>query len=206
VKQNILLQILYNNLDHLGFLQLLHHFLCLQCHSIHVRTVYLFTKTNHSILHILAHLPPPPFNAPSAFFPIPPSPSNSSSGFIPPPFLPPPPTAAFPLPSPELLSKMLQTPPPPLPVPAPVNTPSPTITNTNIKNEDLYDPLQAEDDEDEEEDTEQKTTPIQKPINRIFNIKKEHTIKIEPSMFLNNLIIKNLCIFFRPISIQKYKL
>jgi hypothetical protein len=126
--------------------------------------------------------PPPPFNTQSAFFPPPSSltTTNNSSGFIPSPFLPPPPTS-FPLPPPDLLSKMLQTPPPPLPVPAPVNNSPPrTTTNPNINNEDLYDPLKAEDDDDEEE-TELKTSPIIKPINRLFNIKKEYTIKIEPN-------------------------
>jgi hypothetical protein len=74
---------------------------------------------------------------------------------------------------------MLQTPPPPLPVPAPVNNSSATINNNNINNEDLYDPLKAED--EDEEDSEQQSSPIQKTSNRIFNIKKEYTIKIEPS-------------------------
>lgn len=72
---------------------------------------------------------------------------------------------------------MLQTPPPPLPVPAPLNTTSTTQNNPNINNDDLYDPLQAED----EEDSEQSKSPIQKPTNLTFNIKKEYTIKIEPS-------------------------
>ncbi|CAF4785564.1 unnamed protein product, partial [Rotaria magnacalcarata] len=74
---------------------------------------------------------------------------------------------------------MLQTPPPPLPVPAPINNPSTTTTaNNNINNADLYDPLKAED--EDEEDNEQKKTPAQKPASRTFNIKKEYTIKIEP--------------------------
>ena len=75
---------------------------------------------------------------------------------------------------------MLQTPPPPLPVPAPVNNSSTTINNNNnINNEDLYDPLKVED--EDEEDTEQNISSNQKPPNRTFNIKKEYTIKIEPS-------------------------
>ncbi len=75
---------------------------------------------------------------------------------------------------------MLQTPPPPLPVPPPVNAPSTLTSDSNINNEDLYDPLKAED-EDEEEKPEEKTPSIPKPITRTFNIKKEYTIKIEPS-------------------------
>ncbi|CAF0844459.1 unnamed protein product [Rotaria sordida] len=131
-------------------------------------------------------LPPPSFNAQSAFFSSPPSTSNNSSNFIPPPFLPPPPppsTTSFSLPSPEFLSKMLQTPPPPLPVPAPVNNLSTTNNNNNnnVNNADLYDPLKVED--EDEEHTEQKKSSTQKPTNRTFNIKKEYTIKIEPNQF-----------------------
>ena len=104
-------------------------------------------------------LPPPPlpFNGPSAFFP------------PPPPFFPPP---SFPLPPPELLSKIMQTPPPPpLPVPPPVDRPN------NINEDDLYDPLKVE----EEEEEEKSLTPPMKPSARTFNIKKEYSIKIEPS-------------------------
>ncbi|CAF1053200.1 unnamed protein product [Adineta steineri] len=119
---------------------------------------------------------PPPFNTQSPFFPPPPSSvTNNSSNFVPPPFLPP----SFPLPPPELLSKMFQGPPPPLPIPTPVNTSSTTTVNNNIKNEDLYDPLKVED--EDEEETEQKKKPIQKQTSRTFNIKKEYTIKIEPN-------------------------
>lgn len=122
----------------------------------------------------LPPLPPPPpsFNAASPFFPPPPSVSNNPSSFAPPPFIPPP----FPLPPPELFSKLLQNAPPPLPVPPPppVNNPP-----TSVKTEDLYDPLQAED--EAEEDTEQTKMSAEKPATAIFNIKKEHTIKIEPS-------------------------
>jgi hypothetical protein len=74
---------------------------------------------------------------------------------------------------------MLQTPPPPLSVPAPVSTSSMPMEKKNINHEDLYDPLKAED--EDEEESEQKHSPIQKPANRTFNIKKEYTIKIEPS-------------------------
>ncbi|CAF0767479.1 unnamed protein product [Adineta steineri] len=119
---------------------------------------------------------PPPFNTQSPFFPPPPSSViNNSSNFVPPPFLPP----SFPLPPPELLSKMFQGPPPPLPIPTPVNNSSTTTVNNNIKNEDLYDPLKVED--EDEEETEQKKKPIQKQTSRTFNIKKEYTIKIEPN-------------------------
>jgi hypothetical protein len=163
---------------------------------------------NDFILRILAQFPHPPFNPQSPFFPPPPPPSvsNNPSNFIPPPFLPPPPTGSFSLPPPDLLSKMLQTPPPPLPVPPPVNNPPTTITNTTIKNEDLYDPLKAED-EDEEDSEQNKQSPPQKPSNRTFNIKKEYPIKIEPS---NNLIKTKilfiyLFIFFRSIFINEYK-
>jgi len=97
---------------------------------------------------------------------------------------------------------MLQTPPPPLPVPAPANIPSTPISNTNIKSEDIYDPLKAE--EDEEEETEQK------PINQTLNIKKEITIKIEPSMSLTHLLLRNIYIlsldhqFLSKTSTRKY--
>ena len=112
-------------------------------------------------LRILGQFPPSPF--------FPPPPSNPAPNFIPPPFLPPPPP-------PDLLSKMLQTPPPPLPVPPPVNN-SLASNTTNINNDDLYDPLKAED----EDEIEEKKPSLAKPINRSFNIKKEYTIKIEPS-------------------------
>jgi hypothetical protein len=180
MEQNIL----HSRLDHLGFLQTLnyhhHHFPCLICHLIQVKTNF---PSIYFILYVLAQFPPPPFNTQSPFFPPPPplSAANNSSGFIPSPFLPPPPPATFPLPPPDLLSKMMQTPPPPLPVPAPVhNSPPRTATNTNINNEDLYDPLKAE--EDDEEETELKTSPVVKPTtNKLVNIKKEYPIKIEPS-------------------------
>lgn len=73
---------------------------------------------------------------------------------------------------------MLQTPPPPLPVPPPppVNN-SHTSNTTNINNDDLYDPLKVED----EDEIEEKKASSVKPVNRSFNIKKEYTIKIEPS-------------------------
>jgi hypothetical protein len=75
-----------------------------------------------------------------------------------------------------------------LPVPAPVNNSPPrTTNNTNINNEDLYDPLKAED--DDEEEIELKKSPSVKPINRTFNIKKEYTIKIEPSKYFDKKII-----------------
>lgn len=135
----------------------------------------------------LPPLPPPPlpFSQQSAFFPSLPTNSANPSNFIPRPFLPPPPLpTTFPLPPnpPEFLSKMLQIPPPPLPVPAPVNTSSSTTTNntnSTIDNTDLYDPLKAE--EEEEENTEEKKPITPKPTSRTFNIKKEYTIKIEPS-------------------------
>ncbi|CAF3560876.1 unnamed protein product [Rotaria socialis] len=126
-------------------------------------------------------LPPPPlppsFNVPSIFPPSSLPTTSNPSNYAPP-------TTSFALPSPELLSKMLQTPPPPLPVPAPINNPSTTTTaNININNADLYDPLKAED--EDEEDNEQKKTPTQKPASRTFNIKKEYTIKIEPNSSTN---------------------
>ncbi|CAF2083505.1 unnamed protein product [Rotaria magnacalcarata] len=128
-------------------------------------------------------LPPPPpplppsFNLPSAFPPSSLPTTSNPSNYAPS-------TTSFALPSPELLSKMLQTPPPPLPVPAPINNPSTTTTaNNNINNADLYDPLKAED--EDEEDNEQKKTPAQKPASRTFNIKKEYTIKIEPNSSTN---------------------
>jgi hypothetical protein len=152
---------------------------------------FFYYRKKDLIVILLAQLPPPPFNAPSAFFPLP---SSNSSGFLSPPFLPPPPTASFPLPPPEFLSKMLQTPPPPLPVPAPLNN------SSTINNEDLYDPLQAED--DDEEDVEQAKSPIQKSIHRTFNVKKEFTIKIEPSMSSKHFI-QNEYLFFRSININK---
>lgn len=115
-------------------------------------------------LRILGQFPPSPF------FPPPPLPtSNPAPNFIPPSFLPPPPP-------PDLLSKMLQTPPPPLPVPPPVNN-SLASNTTNINNDDLYDPLKVED----EDEIEEKKPSLAKPVNRSFNIKKEYTIKIEPS-------------------------
>jgi len=89
---------------------------------------------------------------------------------------------------------MLQTPPPPLPVPAPVNNSSATINNNNINNEDLYDPLKAED--EDEEDSEQKSSSIQKTSNRTFNIKKEYTIKIEPSKTSIKTILYSSIIIF----------
>jgi len=99
---------------------------------------------------------------------------------------------------------MLQTPPPPLPVPAPVNNSSTTINNNNnIKNEDLYDPLKAED--EDEEDPKQKKSPTPKPTNRTFNIKKELTIKIEPSIYLLIIPLKQHFIYlfsFRSIPIN----
>ncbi|CAF1250727.1 unnamed protein product [Adineta ricciae] len=131
-------------------------------------------------------LPPPPsssFTAPSSFFP--PAITNNSTSFVPPPFLP----SSFPLPPPlpppqELFSKMLQTPPPPLPVPLLVNTSTTTTSsNSQIKSEDLYDPLKAED--DPEEETEQTNRSMEKPVSRVFNVKKEITIKIEPNQFLS---------------------
>ena len=132
----------------------------------------------------LASLPLPPFNAQPTFFP-PLSPtSTNASNFIPPPFFPP---ASFPLPPPEFLSKMLQTPPPTIPVPASVNSLSTTIANnSNIDKGDLYDPLKIE--EENEEDTEEKKPPIQKTTSRTFNIKKEYTIKIESSISFTNFI------------------
>ena len=92
-------------------------------------------------------LPPPPWLPP-------PFPFNQA------PFLPPPPPLPF-LPSPDLLSKMFQTPPPPLPVPAPDSKPASITPKINIKTEDLYDPLQAEEEDDD--------------ANLLLNIKKEPT-------------------------------
>jgi hypothetical protein len=57
--------------------------------------------------------------------------------------------------------------------------------------------LKAED--DDEEETELKTSPIVKPINRLFNIKKEYTIKIEPS---NTFLSKQEYILLIELSIQ----
>ena len=140
------------------------------------------SKTNYSSLSTSAHfplIPPPPFNPQSAFFPPqPPLPSNVANtlGFLSPPFPPAPTPSSFPLPPPsELLSKLIQTPPPPLPVPAPVNTTSTKVV-PNVNHEDLYDPLQAEDDDDDEH----KQAIVEKPAARTFNVKKEITIKIEP--------------------------
>ena len=134
----------------------------------------------------LAQLPPTsPFHSQSAFFPPPPlppppsmpMPSHLSSLIPPPPFMPPP---SFPMPPPELLSKMFQTPPPPLPVPPPP-APSVNTTSSNTVNDaDLYDPLKVDDEDEEEPSKEVPLTPP-KPIRCAFNIKKEHTIKIEPS-------------------------
>lgn len=128
-------------------------------------------------------VPPAPFSGPNGFFP-------------PPPFLPNP---AFPLPPPppspaEFLSQMLQTPPPPLPVPPP----PPTMTVNPIKDEDLYDPLKAEDDDDDTKLKEKQTTmdatvatadsiptmttTSMKPAVGMFKFKKAHTIKIETSL------------------------
>ena len=133
----------------------------------------------------LAQLPPTsPFHNQSAFFPPPPLPPLPSMpmptnlpGFIPPPFLPP---SSFPMPPPELLSKMFQNPPPPLPVPPPP-APSVSATSSNpVNDDDLYDPLKVEDEEEEEPSKEVPST-ASKPIRCAFNVKKEHTIKIEPS-------------------------
>ena len=140
------------------------------------KTVYSshFTSAQFPLLP-----PPPPFNPQSAFFPPqPPLPPNAANalGFRPPPFLPPSTPSSFPLPPPsELLSKLIQTPPPPLPVPAPVSTTSTKAVPT-VNHEDLYDPLQAEDDDDDES----KEITVEKPAAPPFNIKKEITIKLEP--------------------------
>lgn len=83
------------------------------------------------------------------------------------------------MPPPELLSKMFQSPPPPLPVPPPPAPSASTTSSNPVNDDDLYDPLKV-DDEDEEEPSKVLST-ASKPIRCAFNIKKEHTIKIEPS-------------------------
>ena len=69
-----------------------------------------------------------------------------------------------------------------MPVPPPVNN----VPVNPIKDEDLYDPLKAEDEDEEEKEKEsdvrqEKHSTVSKPTIRTFNIKKEHSIKIEAS-------------------------
>jgi hypothetical protein len=108
---------------------------------------------------------------------------------VPSPFLPTPP---FPLPPPDVLSKLLQTLPPPLPLPVPA--PVDTLSPKKVNDDDLYDPLKAEDDDDDDnnnnkaKDTSKEiASTVSKASLFTFNIKKEPTIKMEPGQSCQHL-------------------